>query len=42
MEEAEKHKNFIGYEYKEIIAPDSQASFLLDGYETKAEPENCE
>lgn len=33
MEEAEKHKNFIGYEYKEIIASDSQASFLLDGYE---------
>lgn len=33
MDGAEKQKTFMGYEYKEIIAPDSQASFLLDGYE---------
>ena len=26
-------KNFVGYEYKEIIAESSQVSFLLDGYE---------
>lgn len=26
-------KNFVGYEYKEIIAENSQVSFLLDGYE---------
>lgn len=29
----EQGKSFIGYEYKEIIAESSQASFLLDGYE---------
>lgn len=28
-----KKKNFVGYEYKEIIAESSKASFLLDGYE---------
>ena len=28
-----QRKNFIGYEYKEIIAESSQVSFLLDGYE---------
>lgn len=27
-------KNFIGYEYKEIAAEGSKASFLLDGYES--------
>lgn len=26
-------KNFVGYEYKEIIAESSRISFLLDGYE---------
>ena len=26
-------KSFVAYEYKEIIAESSQASFLLDGYE---------
>jgi len=25
--------NFVGYEYKEIVAESSRASFLLDGYE---------
>lgn len=29
----EQGKNFIGYEYKEIVAEIGQASFLLDGYE---------
>ncbi len=29
----EQGKNFIGYEYKEIVVESSQASFLLDGYE---------
>lgn len=29
-----KGKNFIGYEYKEIAADSSRASFLLDGYES--------
>ncbi len=28
-----KRKNFVGYEYKEIIAESNQLSFLLDGYE---------
>lgn len=28
-----QRKNFIGYEYKEIIAESKQISFLLDGYE---------
>lgn len=28
-----KQKSFVGYEYKEIVAEDSMASFLLDGYE---------
>lgn len=28
-----QRKNFVGYEYKEIIAESSMASFLLDGYE---------
>lgn len=28
-----KKKNFVGYEYKEIIAESGKASFLLDGYE---------
>ena len=29
-----KKSNFIGYEYKEIIAEGSRASLLLDGYES--------
>lgn len=28
-----QQKNFVGYEYKEITAESSKASFLLDGYE---------
>lgn len=28
-----QRKNFVGYEYKEIIAESSRISFLLDGYE---------
>ena len=28
-----QRKNFVGYEYKEIIAESSRTSFLLDGYE---------
>lgn len=28
-----QRKNFVGYEYKEIIAEGSRISFLLDGYE---------
>lgn len=28
-----QQKNFIGYEYKEIMAEGSRISFLLDGYE---------
>lgn len=28
-----QRKNFVGYEYKEIIAESSRVSFLLDGYE---------
>lgn len=28
-----KGKSFVGYEYKEIVAESSRASFLLDGYE---------
>ena len=28
-----QRKNFVGYEYKEIVAESSRASFLLDGYE---------
>ena len=27
-------KNFVGYEYKEIIAEGSRVSLLLDGYES--------
>lgn len=35
MDTAEKRqKNYVGYEYKEIIAGSSKASFLLDGYES--------
>lgn len=26
-------QNFVGYEYKEVLAESSQTSFLLDGYE---------
>ena len=34
METSERQqKNFIGYEYKEIITDSSRVSFLLDGYE---------
>ncbi|MCM1220236.1 MAG: hypothetical protein NC548_37680 [Lachnospiraceae bacterium] len=34
MDSAEKRqKNFVGYEYKEVLAEDSRFSFLLDGYE---------
>lgn len=34
MDASEKQqKNFIGYEYKEIIADSSKVSFFLDGYE---------
>lgn len=34
MEDAgRQNRNFVGYEYKEIIAENSQVSFLLDGYE---------
>lgn len=29
----QQQKNFVGYEYKEIVAEGSKASFLLDGYE---------
>lgn len=28
-----QRKNFVGYEYKEIIAESGRVSFLLDGYE---------
>ncbi len=30
----ERQNNFVGYEYKEIIAEGSRASLLLDGYES--------
>lgn len=34
MDDAGKQqKSYVGYEYKEIIADGSKASFLLDGYE---------
>lgn len=34
MNESEKQKkSFVGYEYKEIVADSSRASFLVDGYE---------
>lgn len=33
MDEVGKQKNFVGYEYKEVIAESSKASFLMDGYE---------
>lgn len=33
-EKEKEQKNFIGYEYKEIIAEGSRASLLLDGYES--------
>lgn len=29
-----QQKNFVGYEYKEVAADGSMASFLLDGYES--------
>lgn len=32
-ETGKEKKNFVGYEYKEVTAPNSMASFLLDGYE---------
>ena len=28
-----QRKNFVGYEYKEIVAESGRVSFLLDGYE---------
>ena len=28
-----KHRNYIGYEYKEIVVDDSMVALLLDGYE---------
>ena len=28
-----KQKNFVGYEYKEVLTENSRFSFLLDGYE---------
>lgn len=28
-----QQKNFVGYEYKELLTEDSRFSFLLDGYE---------
>lgn len=28
-----RQKQFVGYEYKELTAESSQASFLIDGYE---------
>ena len=33
-ENGKQLKNFVGYEYKEIVAESSKASFLLDGYES--------
>ena len=34
MEQAERrNRNFIAYEYKEVTAESSRASFLIDGYE---------
>ncbi len=34
MKKTEKsQRNFVAYEYKEVSANSSQASFLLDGYE---------
>ena len=34
MDNAERQqKNFVGYEYKELLTEDSRYSFLLDGYE---------
>lgn len=32
-ETGNRQKNFVGYEYKEVAADSSMASFLLDGYE---------
>ena len=33
MKKTEKpQRNFVAYEYKEVSANSSQASFLLDGY----------
>ena len=28
-----QQRNFVGYEYKELLTEDSRYSFLLDGYE---------
>lgn len=33
MEETRIKKEFVGYEYKEVITDKSRVSFLLDGYE---------
>ena len=34
MDNAERQqRNFVGYEYKELLTEDSRYSFLLDGYE---------
>lgn len=32
-DEIRRHKDFIGYEYKEVSAEPGQISFLIDGYE---------
>lgn len=40
-----KKKEFVGYEYKEVIADTSRVSFLLDGYENfgwEADGKICE
>ena len=31
--ESRRHRDFIGYEYKEVSAEAGQISFLIDGYE---------
>lgn len=31
---SKQQKNFVGYEYKEIVTDSSRLSFLLDGYES--------
>ncbi|MDE7254289.1 MAG: hypothetical protein K2O32_15295 [Acetatifactor sp.] len=31
--EGRQQRNFVGYEYKELLTEDSRFSFLLDGYE---------
>lgn len=33
-ETGKQHRSFVGYEYKEVTAESSMASFLLDGYES--------